>query len=405
MASFALSMVCATEASAQAKPAAVPERLADTTFWRIISEFSEPGGSFQSDNFVSNEWELQYEIPAVRTRVGTRMNTNGAYVGVGPEQNLTYVVAFQPRIAFIVDIRRQNMIQHLLFKALIEMSADRADFLSRLWSRARPDGLDSSSTPASLVASFDVAVKDSARYRANLASVFAHLVDRHHFTLSVDDSMSIRYVYEAFFTYGPSISYSPGRVGSTMVTVRGMTAVGSDGSTRIIWSPTTPPPAGALPPYSASQLPSFADLMVESDGQGENQGWLSSERHFRVLRDYQTRNLIVPLVGNFAGPKALRAVGTYLREHGMALSVFYLSNVEQYLFQQGDEWSRFYNNVATMPYDSASALIRSVSNPRFVQPRHPRSRMAQLSSSISALIRAFQDGRIASYYDAVMLLQ
>lgn len=391
--------------SAPARTQQLPDRLADTTFWRMISEFSEAGGSFQSDNFVSNEWELQYEIPAVRTRVGDRLKTVGAYVGVGPEQNLTYVTAFQPRIAFIVDIRRQNMIQHLLFKALIEISADRAEFLSRLWSRPRPAGLDSLSSPRALVASFDVAVKDSARYRDNLAAVFAQLVDRHRFALSAEDSVSVRYVYDAFFTYGPSISYSPGRMGSPMVTIRGSTAVGSDGSTRITWSTPTTTTGALAPPYSASQMPSFADLMVEEDGQGTNQGWLASESNYRVLQDYQKRNLIVPLVGNFAGPKTLRAVGAYLRERSMSLSVFYLSNVEQYLFQQGDEWSRFYSNVATMPYDSTSSLIRSVSNPRFVQPRHQRSRMAQLSSSVSALIRAFQDGRIASYYDAVMLLQ
>jgi hypothetical protein len=124
-----------------------------------------------------------------------------------------------------------------------------------------------------------------------------------------------------------------------------------------------------------------------------------------VLKDYHARNLIVPLVGNFAGPVALRAVGRYLREHRTTMSVFYLSNVEQYLFQLGDEWKRFYGNVAAMPYDSSSTFIRSVTNPRYLQPRHPRSRMAQMSVSIDGLMRAFSEGRIAGYYDVVMLLR
>jgi hypothetical protein len=41
----------------------------------------------------------------------------------------------KPKIAFIVDIRRQNLIEHLMYKALFELSADRAEFISRLLSR------------------------------------------------------------------------------------------------------------------------------------------------------------------------------------------------------------------------------------------------------------------------------
>ena len=62
------------------------------------------------------------------------------YLGVGPEQNFTYIVALRPKLAFIVDIRRGNMNEHLLYKAFIELSADRADFLSRLFARPRPAG-------------------------------------------------------------------------------------------------------------------------------------------------------------------------------------------------------------------------------------------------------------------------
>ena len=73
----------------------------------------------------------------------------------------------------------------------------------------------------------------------------------------------------------------------------------------------------------------------------------------------QLRNVIVPVVGNFAGPKAIRAVGTYLKEHNAIVSAFYLSNVEQYLYQQNDDWSRFYTNVSMLPLDASSTFIRS----------------------------------------------
>src|SRR5205814_381591 len=63
------------------------------------------------------------------------------YMGVGPEQNFTYIVALKPKIAFIIDIRRGNLDLQLMYKALFELSKDRAEFVSRLFSRRRPDGL------------------------------------------------------------------------------------------------------------------------------------------------------------------------------------------------------------------------------------------------------------------------
>lgn len=406
------SLSLLTLAFAFALPAAraqttLPDRLADSTFWRLFTQFSEPSGFFQSDNFVSNEWELQYEIPAVRSRV-PQMD---AYVGVGPEQNLTYIVAFRPRIAFVVDIRRQNAIQHLLYKALAEMSKDRAEFLSRLWSRPRPDGLDSTSTPLELVGAFQVAVKDSALHAANVAAVLSHLVERRGFALTAADSTTLRVVYGAFFAYGTDITYShradptagPPLRAPTSVRIY-TTTIGRDSTVRVI---ATPDSIGGLRlTYRvAGSMPTFADMMVTDDGHGVNHGWLATEANFRVLKDYHERNLIIPLVGNFAGPTALRSVGTYLREHDARVSVFYLSNVEQYLFQVADAWKQFYDNVATMPFDSTGTFIRSVTNPRFLQPRHPRSRMAQMSASMDALIRAYQEGRIAGYYDVLMLLR
>jgi hypothetical protein len=44
-------------------------------------------------------------------------------------------------MAFIVDIRRGNMLELLLYKALFEISNDRAEFLSRLFSRPMPAAL------------------------------------------------------------------------------------------------------------------------------------------------------------------------------------------------------------------------------------------------------------------------
>jgi len=343
----------------------IPERLSDSTFWRMVTEFSEPGGYFRSDNFVSNETSFQYVIPELvrSTRQG------GVYLGVAPDQNFTYLVALRPRIAFIVDIRRQNMVHHLMYKALVEMSADRAEFMSLLFARRRPDRLDATSTVEVLFSAYSEVIADSALFVKNLAAMGDWLTKRHGFGLSANDLQSLEYVYRAFVTAGPDITYAFPNGGG-----RGF-----------------------------GRWPSFSQLMLESDGQGQNRSYLATEENFRILKDLETRNLIVPLVGNFSGDKTLRAVGRYLKERGGTVTAFYTSNVEQYLFQQGDDWNRFYANVATLPLDSTSTFIRSLSNGNGFRPGSPNSRSVQLLSSIQETLKAVQDGRVQTYYDMIQL--
>src|SRR2546428_757554 len=107
----------------------LPDRIADEAFWKLIDDSSEPGGVFQSENFLSNETGFQAVIPALK-----QSTKAGAYLGVGPEQNFTYIAAMHPRIVFIIDIQHQNILKHLLYKTLFKLSNNRAKFLSRLFS-------------------------------------------------------------------------------------------------------------------------------------------------------------------------------------------------------------------------------------------------------------------------------
>jgi hypothetical protein len=104
--------------------------------------------------------------------------------------------------------------------------------------------------------------------------------------------------------------------------------------------------------------PTYAELMTADDGAGKQRSFLATEENYKFIKDLETRNLIVPIVGNFAGPKAIRAVGEYLKRQNQTVSVFYLSNVEQYLKQDGI-WDTFCENSATLPIDKASVFVRS----------------------------------------------
>jgi hypothetical protein len=299
--------------------ASLPARLADQEFWRLVSESSEPDGSFRSDNLLSNELGFQYVVP----ELAQTAQSGRVYMGVGPEQNFTYIVATKPAMAFIVDIRRGNLDLHLMYKALFELSADRAEFVSRLFSKKRPEGLTAKSTSSDIFGAFWNVTTDPALFSENLQTIDTLLIKKHGFALSSDDLDGIKYVYNAFFLYGPKIQYS------------------------------------STSSFGGSAQPTYADLMTAADRAGLEHGYLASEENFQFMKDLETRNLLVPVVGNFGGPKAIRAVGKYLKDRGASVSAFYLSNVEQYL-RQDLIWENFCANVATLPLDETSTFIRSV---------------------------------------------
>lgn len=344
----------------------LPASLSDQEFWRLSTSLSEPNGFFQSENLVSNEHTFQYVVPALMQRI----KPGGVYLGVAPDQNFTYMLATQPAIAFIVDIRRGNLLEHLLYKSLIELSADRADFLSRLFSKKRPSGLGPKSTAVELFAAFDEVRTSEELYHQNVAAVNDLLLHKHGFALSQEDLEQLESIYFAFFWDGPDLRYSSMSGGS--VGMRG---------------------------FGGGRFPSYEELMMQTDWNGVNRTYLASEERFRWLKSFETRNLIVPVMGNFAGPKALRAVGKYVRDHGSVVTAFYVSNVEQYLFQDG-LWDTFAKNVATLPVDASSVFIRSVST-RFGYAGSqlgPDQRASALDP-IQQFDKDFAAGKIRSYYD------
>src|SRR5260370_12739235 len=137
-------------------------------------------------------------------------------------------------------------------------------------------------TPGKLFEAFREVPADRDTFYANFGAVKTQLEDHHGYKLSQEDESSIQYVLRAFYVGGPNLTY-----------------VG----------PVNPRVGGQ------NRMPSYADLMIQSDGERQNQSYISTEENFRTLKDLEKRNLIVPLVGDFAGPKTIRAVGTYLKQH------------------------------------------------------------------------------------------
>jgi hypothetical protein len=292
--------------------------LSDAEFWSLITRTSEPDGHFRSDNLVSNEIKFQWVIPELLRHI----KPGGVYIGVGPEQNFTYIAALKPRIAFIVDVRRGNTDLHLMYKALFELARDRADFVSRLLSRPRPDGLSAKSTAAEIFAAFAGTDPSERMLTTTLADIRHQLTTVHRFALTGDDLMRIEAICRVFFLAGTKIQYSP---------------YGSFGGTT---------------------QPTYAELMAATDEAGEPRSFLTSDALFDVMRDLERRNFVVPLVGDFAGPKTIRSIGDYARTRGATVTTFYVSNVEEYL--QPAQRTSFCRNVASLPLTADSLFIRAV---------------------------------------------
>jgi hypothetical protein len=216
-----------------------------------------------------------------------------------------------------------------MYKALFEMSADRAEFVGRLFTKPRPEGLTATSPIKDIMDKYwDAKTSDEATFKKNSQDIINWLTKSpHHIALAEEDQKGIiDDVYYFFYWYGPSINYNSS--------------------------------SGNNNGRGGGNMAAYYDLMTATDMAGVSRDYLSTDETFKFMKDLESKNLLVPVVGDFGGPKALRSVGKYIRDHGSFVMAMYLSNVEQYLTQDG-KWPAFCGNVASMPLDEHSTFIRS----------------------------------------------
>ena len=293
---------------------------APAEFAALIARLSEPDGAFHSDNLVSNETSYLHVFSAFRD-LGIK---GGAYLGVGPEQSFSYLAEIEPEIAFIVDIRRDNLLLHLLLKAMFATAGNRLEYLCLLYGRAAPTDLAlwTDLPLESLLEYLDARSADSVLHVANHRRLMA-MVGSFGVPLTETDRATLRRFHDEFARAGLDVQYT--------------TQAGR------MWR----------------AMPTNRDLYLATDLDGVQGSYLASEDRWRRVRDLQRRHRVIPVTGDLAGPKALRAIGQYLTETRRTVSVFYVSNVEQYLFRN-DVFPAFVANTRTLPTGPNSLLVRSL---------------------------------------------
>ena len=331
-------------------------------FASLVDTLSEPGGYFDSDNIVSNEAGYLH-VKQTLSRLGVE---NGVYIGVGPDQNFTYIAQIRPRYAFILDIRRDNLIEHLLYKAIFSLAESRAEFLSILFSKPVSNAGFNAVTPAieELVTYFDRTDGDEVQFRRNLERIQAQ-IGTFRVALSGDEIRRVSELYRAFFERHLDLRWeyrSDGDRGISFITYR--------------------------------------TFLLGRDLAGAHGNFLASDADYRFIRDMQARNAIIPVTGDFAGSHALRAIGNFVRGRGDRVSAFYLSNVEYYLYPEG-RLDEFADNIRYLPTDSHSVMIRAFVNLR--QRAHPKRVDRHLMTTVLQYTRSFSqlfaDGAYRSYLD------
>lgn len=336
---------------------------AQSSFAAEVAALSEPSGYFDTDNLISNERSYLDVVPDLEKR-GVR---GGAYVGVGPDQNFSYLAAIRPDVAFIVDVRRDNLLLHLLFKSLFTLARTRVEYLALLLGRPVPAPFgDLEGIATWRGAGLDKVVKHveraplDARAITLLRTRVDQAIGKTGVPLSREDLATIDRFHRRFIEAGVDLQFqSAGR-----------------------------------PPQS--HYPTYRELLLATDASGMAGNYLASEESFQFLKSLQERDLVIPVVGDLSGSRALAGIGARLRQKGQRLSAFYTSNVEFYLFRDGT-FARFIQNLGRAPRTDRAVIIRSVFGG--AASRVPGYNSASLIQPIGVLVEGFAQGRFRSYWE------
>lgn len=329
------------------------------TFAATIAALSEDGGYFDTDNLISNERSYAEPMPAL----DAEGLAGGVYIGVGPDQNFSYIARLRPSTAYLVDIRRDNLLLHLLFKAMFELADTRAEYVCLLVGCTVP-----AERRASLAAAGPVELAawvDAARREGTAAPDprLAGLVERFGVPLSSEDRAAIGRFHRSFLDDGLDLKFhSFGR-----------------------------PPQRLYPAYR--------DLMIERDPSGAFAHFLASERAFTIVRDLERHDRLIPLVGDLAGSVTLPALARKVSTDGERVAAVYVSNVEYYLVG-GGRFEGFTANLARLPRHPGAVLLRAIFQTAggLVRPGYGSTSVAL---PVEALLRAQRDGGVRSYGDLI----
>jgi hypothetical protein len=335
----------------------MPDRLMDIVFptrdqtlARVIANLSEPDAGKAADNFLTNEDSFARVAGDLE-----RLATNGGVtIGVGPDQNFTFIAQTRPTLAFILDFRRRNALLHFVHKALFALSPDRASYLTNLTART-PREWPSNPSANELVAALEGVAMDRARLDTTIARV-------------ADFLRPLKLVSDAEW---PDIATVQAKLAGPGLNARFL----------------------ALPMY-----PTFSRLIRSLDHQNRPAHFLARDDWYQTVRNLQIGDRLIPLTGDFAGPQALPSLGDWLRDRGLKVAVCYVSDVEFFLLRSG-RFAAYAANLARLPWDQDALMIRTSTREIPHPERHPGDSSTTILRPAAPFLEAALAGKIKSVED------
>jgi len=336
----------------------------DSAFASLVEQLSETPGYFDSDNIITNEGSYLDVAPQI-AKLGVH---GGAYLGVGPDQNFSYIAMIRPSIAFMIDIRRDNLLEHLLFKAVFELSQDRLDYLCLLLGKPVPrDASTWRRKPIADILAYVARTPSDSQLVARTGPMITQHIARFGVPLDAHDTSMIDRYRAEFVADGLETRYS------------------------------------SLGRNNRFDYPSFGQLIAATDRAGHQTSYLASDDAFQLVRSMELGNRIIPVTGNVAGDRSMAAIARYVTAHGLKVSAFYVSNVEQYLLTREGGFATYERNVDALSRDAKSVIIRSYFG-RFGRP-HPLAVPGHNSTSMietmDSFVKRYRAGQIVTYADLV----
>lgn len=331
------------------------QALDDDEFSAWVEQCSEAPREFISDNWVSNETDYAEVV----RQLTPRLRPGQVYIGVGPEQNFSYIAAMDPAYAFIVDVRRGNLLQHLFYKVLFETSDRPQQWLARLLGRSTPRSDDYATWLRELEA-----LDPDPRVQAEVRQLLRARLQQWGLDLRRGDGVFLLRMQSVFAQAGLGLRFSYRQS-----------------------QPEEP------------QFPTFGEVLRATDSTGQWGCFLAHPEAYQRLCRMQRENRIVPLVGDFASWRAFSKLSRLLHRRRLNVGLFYASNVEFYLMPRGVPGSgqeAFVFNLEALPTSAQSLLLRT----RLAAPgsAHLFSSHAQL---LQPFVQSYFAGEFASYDDCI----
>jgi len=312
---------------------------------------------------VSNELGHQNVILGLQQYT----NCNGIYIGIGTEQNFSYIAVTRPSFAFIVDNRKENQNLHYLFKACFELASSRQEYLSILFSK--PLKNDAGLKSLRDLVHYFLKIEGDIYYFNRNWDLLCKKIQKYRTNLSDNDLDQIYSMYRDFFEYNLFL-----RTRNDLTSWQG-------------WL-----------------YPTYRDFLLATDQNGRNWNFLNDDWQFQRLKTMQTNNLIIPIVGDLTGEQSLSTIAEFAKKRRKSITTIYISNAEQFIFEE-KLFDQYMNNIKNLPKNSSSLLIRTVANKK--GQLHPEFKKGQILTTVmqkaESFIQLYEEGRYNTYWDIATL--